>query len=275
MNGAIRRTRAIAGWLLLAACAGGCVRVMPMADEGISGLLEPAPVRVDLAESDQPDDGPVFVGESCLDSAGDEGAACPIVGDEPPRGPLVGVRVLLCRLFSPLRCIRPCLRGRLGGGGVGGGGGGGEPVPVAEPYHHSRFHPIPTQPVFDPRDPPFLAMDGQPVLHESLEPVPGAPVPGAPVPDEPRPTKAVSPEARPSSAPPTRLEVIPTPPATDAFGSGGRTVLSQPRSQSRRDTGSLSWVFHPPVLRDPEPTSTAAQLRRRVSLETESDRVTR
>jgi len=288
VNGIIKQTCGVLGWLLLAACAGGCVQATPRGNEAgmlnLSGLLEPAPVRADMPESDQLASGPILDGECHLDSVVEAGAACPIACDEPPRSPFVGVRVLLSRLFLPLRCIGSGRCGRAGRCERGGG-----QASNGDEYHHSRFHPIPTRPVFDPREPPYLAMDAQMAPHGSLESGPEAPVPNDSVPDDPvpnnsvpdqRPTKAALPEAYPSSdsySPPTRLEVIPTPPSTGSSASGDRTVLSVPLSQPKRSSASpsSSWVFNPPVLRDPEPKPTAAQVRRSVRLEPKSDRVTR
>jgi hypothetical protein len=127
-------------------------------------------------------------------------------------------------LLGPLGCCcpMPACTAREGGNA----NTGGEPVP------HSKFHPVPTRPVFAPRQADWLADNpsGQPFApcdpgccpctpSDTCPPC-GRPVlPPTPVPPPsdwppPRSSRPV-PSARPGSLPPTRprLESLPTPPA--------------------------------------------------------------
>ena len=222
------------GWCLLTVCAGCCCPTVPQGNS--AGVLDVAPV---------PD------GEVCSILAGDDGVPCP------PDAAVTGKRrtclkCFLCRLFHPLHCVRR-VRGTRGR----------DPAAGVDYHDYSRFHPVPTRPVFALRPDPLLAMEDRVYPPGLPGPVPGQSVPGKSA----SPYRVPSPDAM---EPPARLETIPTPPADPVHGRQ-TAVPKQLDAASAGEVEEPSWVFNPPVPRDPESSPKTAQVRRSVKL----DRATR
>jgi len=204
----------LAAYCLFLACLGGCSQVR-------HGVLMRGSWSMELNRVPWLSDRNM----ACEEISADGGIGAPCLGPDPscpctggPGGPEVDAQ----------SCEgSPCLRYRTAGRLSRLGARGGKPIC----YNHSRFHPVPSRPVFSPRIPQFLSICGETGpehLRESMSvESPPSDFPGRGpinVPNAPEP------------------EVIPTPSTTPGLD-------GEPRVPKGADTASQgsSWVFNSPV----------------------------